>query len=76
MNGCVQRRLQTDFSVQAMGYEALLEAVGESGIDFRSFDIQGYWYADVILPQDSFPNTAQSVRNKPAEALLEHWFQK
>jgi len=75
-NGCIQKTLETDFSVQAMAYEALLEATVESGLNFVSFDTGGYWYVDVMLPQDSFPNMAQSIRNKPAEAILQRWFRR
>jgi hypothetical protein len=71
---CVQQTLQTDFSVQAIAYEAVLEAAMESGINLYSFDTKGYWYVDVILPDDSFPNTGQTIRNKPAEAILQRWF--
>jgi hypothetical protein len=73
---CVQNTLQTDFSVQAIGYEALFEAAMESGLNFMSFDPYGYWYVDVILPDDSFPNTGQTIRNKPAEAIVQRWFEK
>lgn len=76
VNGCVQNTLQTDFSVQAIAYEALLEAAVESGLGFVSFDAKGYWYTDTILPKDSFPNTSQSPRNKPAEAIIQRWFKK
>jgi uncharacterized protein (TIGR03437 family) len=75
-NGCIETTLQTDFSVQAIAYEALLEAVKESGLNFASFDTIGYWWTDTILPDDTFPNIAQSVRNKPAEAILQRWFAK
>jgi len=76
VNGCMQRMLQTDFSVQAIAYEALLEAAAESGIDFMSFDSKNYWYTDTILPDTAFPNMAQSVRNKPAETILQRWYKK
>jgi hypothetical protein len=75
-NGCIETTLQTDFSVQAIAYEALLEAVMESGLNFASFDTMGYWWTDTILPENTFPNIAQSVRNKPAEAILQRWFAK
>jgi uncharacterized protein (TIGR03437 family) len=75
-NGCIQETLETDFSVQAMAYEALLEATVESGLNFVSFDAGGYWYVDVMLPQDSFPNMAHSIRNKPAEAIVQRWFRQ
>jgi hypothetical protein len=76
VRGCVQQTLQTDFSVQAMGYEAMFEAAMESGLKFYSFDTVNYWYTDIILPKDSFPNTGQSVRNKPAEVVLQRWYHK
>lgn len=76
VNNCIQQRLQTDFSVQANGYEALLEAMMESGLNFVSIDPAGYWYVDVIQPKDSFPNTSQSVRNKPAEVVLQNWYRR
>jgi hypothetical protein len=72
----VQQTLQTDFSVQAMGYEAMFEAAMESGLKFYSFDTVNYWYTDILLPKDSFPNTGQSVRNKPAEVILQRWYHK
>jgi len=75
-NGCIETALQTDFSVQAIAYEALLEAAMESGLNFASFDTMGYWWTDTILPNDTFPNIAQSVRNKPAESILQRWFAK
>lgn len=40
-----------------------------------------YWLADLITPspggattQSAFPNLSQSIRNKPAEAIVQHWF--
>lgn len=75
VNNCEQNLLQTDFSVQAIGYEALFEAARESGLSFLSFEAYGYWFSDVILPKDSFPNLSQSPRNKPAEAIIYRWFE-
>jgi hypothetical protein len=57
-----------------MAYEALLEAITESGLNFVSFETGGYWYSDVIVPKNSFPNSSQSIRNKPAEVILQRWF--
>ncbi|MHB1207688.1 MAG: hypothetical protein ACYCZX_19145, partial [Rhodospirillaceae bacterium] len=64
-----------DFSVQAMAYEAQLEAIAEQ-TDFETagVDTTGYWYTDTILPQTAFPNFSQSVRNKPAESIVRAWF--
>lgn len=68
--------IPTDFSVQAIAYEALLESMSESGLNFLSFFSRGYWQTDVILPKDTFPNIGTTVRNKPAESIIYQWFQK
>lgn len=76
VKNCVQESLQTDFSIQAIAYEALFEAAAESGLKFLSVDPVGYWHTDVILPNGRFPNTSQSFRNKPAKAIIQHWFKE
>jgi hypothetical protein len=73
-DNCIEETVQTDFSVQAIAYEALFEAASESDINFMSFETYGYWYVDVILPDQSFPNISESPRDKPAEAIIQQWF--
>jgi hypothetical protein len=34
-----------------------------------------YWMDDNILPSTTFPNLAYSIRGKPAEAIVQRWFQ-
>jgi uncharacterized protein (TIGR03437 family) len=68
--------LSPDFSVQAIGYEALFEALNESGLPLLSFETYGYWPTDVMLPQATFPAVGRTVRNKPAEAVIRGWFRK
>lgn len=71
VDNCMQQTLQTDFSVQAIQYEAMLEAIAEQTLfDTASVDAKVYWFVDVILPKDSFPNISQSPRNRPAESIL------
>lgn len=77
---CIQRSQKTDFSVQAIGTEASLEAINEQSY-FRSESVNidaGYWFDDEMIPRgDSrtgFPNLHQSVRNKPAENIIKYWF--
>jgi uncharacterized protein (TIGR03437 family) len=74
--GCGCASLQPDFSVQAIGYEALFEALNESGVPLLSFETYGYWPTDVILPKDTWPAVGRTVRNKPAEAVIQRWFRK
>ena len=77
VDNCMQRSVQTDFSVQAIGYEAWLEAIKEQTFfETASVDPEAYWYVDVMLPKDAFPNISQSWRNKPAESILYKWFSK
>jgi hypothetical protein len=77
VNGCSQQSIQIDFSVQAMAYEAMLEAIAEQTLfTTASVDAYAYWYLDVMLPKDSFPNLSQSWRNKPAESILYQWFRR
>jgi hypothetical protein len=74
-NPCKQRSVKIDFSVQAIAYEAMLEAIKtQASFQTAAVDAVASWYLDVILPKDSFPNLSQSWRNKPAEAILRKWF--
>ena len=74
---CSQRKVRTDFSVQAITYEAALEAIAEQALlKTASVEAFGYWYTDVIRPKDSFPNLSFSFRNKPAESIVYEWFKR
>ena len=63
--------------MQAIGIEAALEAINQQTF-FRteSVFINSYWLADTMTPHDSFPNTSQSIRNKPAESIVYQWWKK
>jgi hypothetical protein len=75
--GCPQRDVQIDFSVQAITYQGQLEAIqSQSTFPLFAVDAMGYWFADVMLPKESFPNLSQSIRNKPAERIIYHWFRR
>jgi hypothetical protein len=78
---CVENHLTIDFSLQAMAYEALLEAVKAeqaAGLDIAFVEPSGYWETDDLLPEPGypwvFPNMAHTIRNKPAEAIVYQWF--
>jgi hypothetical protein len=69
--------LTTDFSVQAIGIEAALEAINQQTFfKTESVFVNSYWLADTISPRDSFPNISQSIRNKPAESIVYQWWKK
>lgn len=85
---CIQRTYITDFSVQALGTEAMLQVVSEQSyfvVDIVSAGV--YWHSDYLLPgadmaatngelQLDFPNLSASVRNKPAELIIKEWFRR
>lgn len=72
---CAAKALQTDFSVQAITYEAMLEAISaQTAFTTVGVSAVASWYVDVMLPAQSFPNISQSWRNKPAESILYRWF--
>jgi hypothetical protein len=77
VDNCVQNNYVTDFSVQAIGVEAILRAIKDQtyfnvyGVDFHT----SYWLSDTLKPgYEGFPNISQSIRGKPAEKIVKHWF--
>lgn len=74
---CLQKQTKTDFSLQAIAYEAMLEHVNQLPASAKITLIpQGYWQTDVIKPYTAFPNISESIRNKPAESILKAWYAK
>ncbi|MGQ1891239.1 Ig-like domain-containing protein [Thermophagus sp. OGC60D27] len=68
-----------DFYEQADLYHGILQAVNESSVDIQGVISHGYMYYDRFTkyePRDM--NTAfekaASVRGKPAEKIISHWF--
>jgi hypothetical protein len=79
VTNCIQNNYVTDFSIQAMGVEAALQAIVSQNkfttgsVDFHS----SYWHTDTVTPgAEGFPNLSQSIRNKPAENIIKYWFAK
>lgn len=77
VNNCIQNSYVTDFSVQAIGVEAALEAIAEQtkfvtkSVNFHT----SYWFNDSLSPGNlGFPNLSESIRGKPAEAIVKYWF--
>lgn len=77
VNNCIQNSYVTDFSVQAIGVEAALQAISEQtkfvtkSVNFHT----SYWVNDNLTPGNrGFPNLSQSIRGKPAEAIVKYWF--
>ena len=77
VNNCIQNSYVTDFSVQAIGVEAALEAIAEQtkfvtkSVNFHT----SYWFTDSLTPgNQGFPNLSESIRGKPAENIVKYWF--
>jgi hypothetical protein len=74
-----QMNYVTDFSIQALAIEGAFQAIKEQtyiktyGVNFST----NYWHTDTLVPgQEGFPNLSQSIRGKPAENVVKHWFSK
>jgi hypothetical protein len=78
--------LQSDFGRQAVGYEAYLELINDystgNGVNnvllqLDSINTTGYAWSDTMYEHASAYSCAtqtQSIRNKPAEAIVYSWF--
>ena len=77
VNNCIQNSYATDFSIQAMGIEAALQAIAiQDKFTTKSVDFHtSYWHTDTLTPgSEGFPNISQSIRGKPAENIVKYWF--
>ena len=73
---CVALNWSADFSSQAIGIEGILRTVLHQKL-FPVFGINAgsYWLSDTLVPSyEGFPNLSESVRGKPAETIIKHWF--
>ena len=74
---CSQLQLTTDFSVQAIATEAMLEAITtQTDYSLAAVASQAWFYTDVIMPKSAQPNISQSTRDKPAEAITYRWYKR
>lgn len=83
---CVQKNYIPDFSVQAMGVEAMMRAITKQkffkvkSVNFST----AYWPHDKLYSTnsggygevDGFPQLSQSIRAKPAEEVAKAWFKR
>jgi hypothetical protein len=89
-NNCIQKTYVTDFSVQAIGIEGIFQAIKEQTY-FKTYGVDlhtSFWLTDNVTPSPEhydnhakmyntdFPNLSQSVRNKPAQDIVKHWFSR
>jgi hypothetical protein len=56
--------------------EAISQVHTQHIMEVAGAETNGYWFMDVILPHVSQPQIAQSVRDKPAEAVIYQWFKR
>ena len=83
---CVQKTYVPDFSVQALGVEAMMRAISKQkffkvkSVNFST----AYWGNDKLYStpsgnygeMDGFPQLSQSIRAKPAEDVAKAWFKR
>lgn len=83
---CVQKNYTPDFSVQALGVEAMMRAISKQkffkvkSVNFST----AYWGHDKLYStksgeyggMDGFPQLSQSIRAKPAEEIAKAWFKR
>lgn len=77
VDNCIQESFVTDFSLQAVGVEGIMRAIADQDtFEVDSVDIHtGYWLSETLVSgKEGFPNISQSVRGKPAEVVLKHWY--
>jgi hypothetical protein len=69
----------TDFSIQALAIEGAFQAIKEQTL-IKTYGIMfstSYWHTDTLVPgPEGFPNLSQSIRGKPAENVVKHWYSK
>jgi len=74
--GCIQKDVVVDFSLQAIVYQATLEAINELPSNDLIVVSRDYWQTDVMKPYTAYPNLSSSIRNKPAESIVKQWYTK
>lgn len=70
---CAQDSMSADFSLQANAHEAAFEALFESQSPPLAIGV-AFWMDDNLLPSYTYPHIANTVRGKPAEAIVYRWF--
>jgi hypothetical protein len=81
-NNCLASSQLADFSMQAVAAEGTLQALSTQQLyKTGSISFYGFWHGDFLIPTDIggaivFPNLDNSIRNKPAEAIVKAWYSK
>jgi hypothetical protein len=76
-NECVQRSMEADFSLQSIITEGSFEAIkGLNMENLKMVIIGDYWETDSMYSKDLFPNLGTTFRNKPAEGIVQKWYER
>ena len=80
-HNCIQETYKTDFSVQAIGMEGIFQALAEQKVlNIVAVDLPcNLWMTDTLASNykgEGFPNLSQSIRGKPAEKIVTHWYSR
>jgi len=71
----VQESTQVDFSIQAIYFEAAMQVLQSLNVNAEIIVIAGEYFVPVqIIPDDTYPNLGATIRDKPAEFVVQQWF--
>lgn len=75
LEDAVQETTKVDFSIQAIYFEAAMQALAELDIDAEIIIIAGEYFVPAqLLPDETYPSLGTTIRNKPAEFVVDQWF--
>lgn len=74
---CVQDVLTPDFALQARVLEGQLEAIKEQTA-FPNYEVatNSFWLTPQLASDTTYPSLDNSIRSKPAEKIIQIWFDK
>jgi hypothetical protein len=72
----VQKLAVIDFSIQALYFEAAFRSLSNLDVSSEIVVVAGdYFLPAHLLPEQTYPNLASSIRHKPAEYVVYKWFE-
>jgi hypothetical protein len=79
-SSCIQQQTTSDFSIQAIVIEAEFEYIAAQQLPGGSIVLMSdYWQTDFMNQNNqgpTFPNIGSTIRNKPAELVVDKWFHR
>jgi len=76
-NQCKAPEWKADFALQAIYHKAVFELIKEMNLKDNSMvGVADMFVGEQVMPHFMYPNVMMSIRNKPAEGIVKHYFQK